>query len=179
MGGLPRGLGKVQQLLIGAFAKPRTSYTLEDLFYITYPEAESFERKHRVAIKRAATTICERTGWEAMRRYTRGQAYVYFDPCDLISYASARLKCQEYRYQSQDRWIRRFNPVLDEEINSKLEKGGSYYDYICEGGAWWRHTKMAQAKRDGDTAKYLHLKAENDRMLEQWLSGANAAFRKE
>ena len=75
---------------------------MEDLFYITYPEAFKIERKHRVSINRAASNVCERTGWDKMRRDNRGGGLIYFDPCDLISYASARLKCSDYGYQSQD-----------------------------------------------------------------------------
>ena len=165
---MSRGAGRVEQAIFAAFSVVGTSYTVEDLFNHAYPDAPQLERKHRVAIKRAASNVCLKTGWTTLRRDNRGGGYIYYDPCDVISYASARLKGREYRYQSQDKWIRRFNPMTDEEISSQLEAGGNNYDLIVEGGTWWKHSRMAQAKRDGDDATYSQLKAENDAALAAW-----------
>lgn len=150
------------------------SYTVEDLFKHAYPDAAQLERKHRVAIKRAASNACLKTGWTTLKRDNRGGGYIYYDPCDVISYASARLKGREYRYQSQDKWIRRFNPTTDEEISSQLEVGGESYDLVVEGDTWWKHSRMAQAKQDGDDATYSHLKAENDAALAAWAGAFKA-----
>ena len=115
---MSRGAGRVEQAILAAFAVVGMSYTVEDLFKHAYPDASQLERKHRVAIKRAASNACLKTGWTTWRRDNRGGGYIYYDPCDVISYASARLKGSDYRYQSQDKWIRRFNPTTDEEIIS-------------------------------------------------------------
>jgi hypothetical protein len=174
-GKVSRGAGKIEQAITKSFLlSVGKSFTVEDLFHITYPEAFKIERKHRVSINRAASNVCERTGWDKMRRDNRGGGLIYFDPCDVISYASARLKCSEYRYQSQDKWVRRYNPVTDEQIFSQLEPGGKIYDLVTEGGTWWRHTEMARAKRDEDGFKYNKLKQENDLEIEAWAS----AFKK-
>ena len=165
---MSRGAGRVEQAIFAAFSVVGTSYTVEDLFKDAYPDSPQLERKHRVAIKRAASNACLKTGWTTWRRYNRGGGYIYYDPCDVISYASARLKGTDYRYQSQDKWIRRFNPTTDEEITSQLEVGGKSYDLVVEGGTWWTHARMAQAKRDGDDATYSYLKAENDAALAAW-----------
>ena len=149
---MSRGAGRVEQAIFAAFSVVGTSYTVEDLFKYAYPDAAQLERKHRVAIKRAATNACLKTGWTTCRRDNRGGGYIYYDPCDVISYASARLKGRELRYQSQDKWIRRFNPTTDEEISSKLEVGGENYALVVEGGTWWKYARMARAKRDGDDA---------------------------
>ena len=168
-GKVSRGAGKIEQAIINSFLlSVGKSFTVEDLFYITYPEAFKIERKHRVSINRAASNVCERTGWDKMRRDNRGGGLIYFDPCDVISYASARLKCSDYGYQSQDKWVRRYNPVTDEQIFSQLEPGGRNYDLVTEGGTWWRHTEMARAKRDEDGVKYNKLKQENDLAFEAW-----------
>lgn len=165
---MSRGAGRVEQAILAVFSVVGMSYTVEDLFKCAYPDAVQFERKHRVAIKRAASNACLKTGWTTWRRDNRGGGYIYYDPCDVISYASARLKGSDYRYQSQDKWIRRFNPMTDEEIFSQLEVGGKNYDLVAEGGTWWKHSRMAQAKRDGDDATYSSLKAENDAALAAW-----------
>ena len=171
---MSRGAGRVEQAILAAFAVVGMSYTVEDLFNHAYPDASQLERKHRVAIKRAASNACFKTGWTTWRRDNRGGGYIYYDPCDVISYASARLKGSDYRYQSQDKWIRRFNSTTDEEIISQLEVGGKNYDLVVEGGTWWKHTRMAQAKRDGDDATYSQLKAENDAALAAWAAAFKA-----
>ena len=171
---MSRGAGRVEQAIFAAFSVVGMSYTVEDLFKHAYPDAAQLERKHRVAIKRAASNACLKTGWTTWRRDNRGGGYIYYDPCDVISYASARLKGTDYRYQSQDKWIRRVNPTTDEEIASQVEVGGKKYDLVVEGGTWWKHSRMAQAKRDGDDATYSQLKAENDAALAAWA----AAFKR-
>ena len=171
---MSRGAGRVEQAIFAAFSVVGMSYTVVDLFKHAYPDAAQLERKHRVAIKRAAYNSCLKTGWTTLRRDNRGGGYIYYDPCDVISYASARLKGREYRYQSQDKWIRRFNPTTDEEISSQLEVGGESYDLVVEGGTWWKHSRMAQAKQDGDDATYSHLKAENDAALAAWAGAFKA-----
>jgi hypothetical protein len=168
-GKVSRGAGKIEQAITKSFLlSVGKSFTVEDLFHITYPEAFKIERKHRVSINRAASNVCERTGWDKMRRDNRGGGLIYFDPCDVISYASARLKCSDYCYQSQDKWVRRYNPTTDEQIFSQLEPGGRNYDLVTEGGTWWRHAEMARAKRDEDGVKYNKLKQENDLAFEAW-----------
>ena len=112
---MSRGAGRVEQAIFAVFSVVGMSYTVEDLLKHAYPDAAQLERKHRVAIKRAASNACLKTGWTTSRRSNRGGGYIYYDPYDVISYASARIKGTDYRYQSQDKWIRRFNPTTDEE----------------------------------------------------------------
>lgn len=163
---MSRGAGRVQRIIEEAFSVPEKSYTLLDLFRYAYPEAECLEKKHQVAIKRAAAKVCLKTGWKTWRRDTRGGGYIYYNPCDLISYATARLKATETRYQSWDRWIRKFNPKTDEDILASLAEGGQYHKFIVEGGAWWRFVQIAIAERDGDEDTFRKLKAEADAALE-------------
>ena len=93
-----------------------------------------------------------------MRKDTQGGGYIYYDPCDLISYATARLKGDMLnRYQHP-----RYRGQTDADILSELEVGGKSYNLIAEGGDWWRHVRMAQARRDGDDTTYQALKAQND-----------------
>ena len=39
--------------------------------------------------------------------------------------------------------------MTDEEIHSMLEVGGKENHLVVEGGTWWKHARLAQAKRDG------------------------------
>lgn len=175
---MSKGPGRIEQAILQAFAVSGVSYTVEDLFYLAYPEAPSMERKHRVAIKRACANICARTGWKKWRKDSRGGGYIYYDPCDVISYASARVKGMEGRYQSQDKWVRRHNPVTDADISAQISEGGRYYEDVIEGGVWWKHARMAQAKRDGDETLYRRLDGEINADLAAWASAFKGAFSK-
>lgn len=175
---MSRGAGRVQRIIEEAFSVPEKSYTLLDLFRYAYPEAEDLEKKHQVAIKRAAAKVCLKTGWKTWRRDTRGRGYVYYDPCDLISYATARLKADERNYQSQDWWIREFNPKTDEDILASLAEGGRHHKLIVEGGTWWRFVQIAIAERDGDEDTFRKLKGEADAEFEAWANAFSNAFKR-
>ena len=134
---MSRGAGRVEQAILHLFSVNGQSYTVEDLFHHAYSDAPQLERKHRVAIKRAASNACLKTGWMTWRRDSRGRGYIYYDPCDVLSYASARLKGEDYWYQSRGCSS---NPTTDAEIYSRLKEGGRHYDRIAEGGTCLLYT---------------------------------------
>lgn len=114
---MSKGPGRIEQAILQAFAVSGVSYTVEDLFSLAYPEAPSMERKHRVAIKRACANICAHTGWKTWRKDSRGGGYIYYDPCDVISYASARIK----------------GMTASEQLYRRIS-GADIYAQISEGG---------------------------------------------
>jgi len=163
---MSRGAGRVERCILEAFSVPEKSYSVEDLFHLAYPNESRMERKHRVAIKRACVNVCAKTGWDKLRRDTRGGGYIYYDPCDVISYALARLKQMDNLYGRR---------LTDEEIYPMLVEGGKNYELVSEGGAWLRHTQMARAKRDGDEVTYQKLQAEQEASIAALSSGARQA----
>ena len=173
---MSKGHGRVERVLLEAFGVSGRSYTVEDLFHLAYPDAPTLERKHRGAIKRAASNVSAKTGWKTWRRSNRGGGYIYYDPCDLISYATARIKAHEGRYQCEDKWVRKFNPTTDEDVLASLAEGGRNHELIVEGGSWWRFVQIAIAKRDGDEATRQRLQAEADAKFEAWANSFRAAF---
>jgi hypothetical protein len=175
---MSKGPGRVEQAILKAFGESAKSYTVEDLFHLAYPDASTMELKHRVAIKRACSNVCARTSWKALRKDNRGGGYIYYDPCDVISYASARIKGMESRYQSQDPWVRLYNPMSDAHIYAQMSEGGRYYEYVVEGGTWWKHARLAQAERDGDEALHRKLDEELKAEFAAWANAFKSAFSK-
>lgn len=175
---MSRGAGRVEKAILQAFGESGKSYTVEDLFFLAYPDASTMERKHRIAIKRACANVCDRTGWKTWRKDSRGGGYIYYDPCDVISYASARIKGMETRYQSHDPWIRRHNPMRDANIYAQMTEGGRHYEDVVEGGTWWKHARMAQAKRDGDEALHQQLDEEIKADFAAWAGAFQRTFSK-
>ena len=96
----------------------------------------------------------------------------------MTSYASARLKGMESRYQAQDKWVRRHNPVNDADIHAQMSEGGRYYENVVEGGTWWKHARMAQAKRDSDEALYQKLDNELKAEFAAWANAFKGSFSK-
>lgn len=168
---MSKGPGRIEQAILQAFGVSGVSYTVEDLFYLAYPEVPLMERKHRVAIKRACANICARTAWKTWRKDSRGGGYIYYDPCDVISYASARVKGMTASEQLYRR-------ISGADIYAQISEGGRYFEYVIQGGAWWKHARMAQAKRDGDEALYRKLAGEINADLAAWASAFKGAFSK-
>lgn len=166
---MSKGPGRTERAILQAFGVSGVSYTVEDLFSLAYPKAPSMERKHRVAIKRACANICARTGWKTRRKDSRGGGYIYYDPCDVISYASARVKGMTASEQLYRR-------ISGADIYAQISEGGRYYRYVVEGGTWWKHARMAQAKRDGDETLHRRLDGEIKAYLAAWASAFKGAF---
>lgn len=160
---MSKGPGRVERVILEAFGVSGRSYTVEDLFYLAYPDAPTLERKHRGAIKRAASNVSAKTGWKTWRRRNRGGGYIYYDPCDLISYSTTRLKADGF-YRST------------EEILTSLAEGGRNHELIVEGGTWWRFVQIAIAERDGDEVTRQRLQAEADAEFEAWANPFRTAF---
>ncbi len=68
----------------------------------------------------------------------------------------ARLKSFSYRTKDKRRSLRE----NEADLRAKIAPGGSDYELIVPGGAWWRHVEERIAKRDGDIDKVERLKAE-------------------
>jgi hypothetical protein len=85
-----------------------------------------------------------------------GGTLIFFDQYCVLSYAMARLKSFSYRTKDKRRSLRE----NEADLRAKIAPGGSDYELIVPGGAWWRHVEERIAKRDGDIDKVERLKAE-------------------
>jgi hypothetical protein len=165
---MSRGSGRIERAIIEAFKDdPDNAFTVAELYDRIYPDAEWFDKKHRVAIIRAATSLKRRwpdLGWTYSGNL--GGQKVFFDAANIMSWAMARLKADQFlNYDNQDRRTRRWtNGASEDGLYASLLEGGKHHHCIVEGGAWRLHRDMWIAERDGDTARVQELQAEQDRI---------------
>jgi len=161
---MSRGLGRIERAIVVVFtAEPDNAFTVGELCERIYPDCERIDpdyscvdKKHRVAVIRAAQSLSRRwpdLGW----RYSQwlGREKIFFNADSVMSFAMARLKGDQFEYGGE------------EKLRSSLLEGGKNHEHIVEGGAWRRHRDMWLAKRDGDTARLKELEAEQERDLNQ------------
>jgi hypothetical protein len=165
---MSRGSGRIEQAIIAAFtAEPDNAFTVAELCDRIYPEAGYVDKKHRVAIIRAAKSLSRRwpdLGWR--KSETLGGQTIYFNADSVMSFAMARLKGDNLEnYDNQDPRVA--GGTSEEELRASLLKGGKYHKYIVKGGAWRRHRDMWIAERDVDTARLKELEAEQEREMDQ------------
>jgi DNA (cytosine-5)-methyltransferase 1 len=64
---MSRGRGRIERAIAAAFeAEPRRAFSVEALARIAYPDIEGVEKRHRVAVIRAAENIARRMGWKRL-----------------------------------------------------------------------------------------------------------------
>jgi hypothetical protein len=80
----------------------------------------------------------------------------------------ARLKSDRFsHYRNNDARLRWscLQPKTEQDLRATLMEGGSNHKHVVPGGAWWQHTEIWKAERDGDTKRAEKLKAEINRSL--------------
>jgi hypothetical protein len=87
---MSRGPGKIQRAVIAVFeAEPENGFLLSELCERVYRGINRVEKKHLVAVARAAHGI----PWLAhMKRDTLGGELVFYNPASVVAYGIARLK---------------------------------------------------------------------------------------
>jgi hypothetical protein len=163
---MSRGPGKIERAIEAVFAaEPDDAFTTADLCDWVYPALNRVEKKHRVAVIRAAMNVCGRTGWGCYRTESLGGTLVFYNPFDVMSYAIGRTKADFFtNYRNNDRRMVYYRGTTTEGIRGTFEPGGKKHDMIVEGGHWWRHVQLNIAARDGDTSERAQaLQAEQDR----------------
>jgi hypothetical protein len=175
---MSRGPGQVQRAIMAAFAaEPDNAFLLCELCERVYPGVNRIEKKHRVAVARAANAIKTLDHW---KRETLGGELVFYDPLNVMSYAVARLKSDSLgpgaAYRNNDYrpvprrtfWgrditsYRQYDISSDKIFREMLAPGGEYHKDIVEGGAWWLHTEMHRAEKRGDRKTLKRLQAEQE-----------------
>ena len=162
---MSRGPGKIERAIEAVFAaEPDDAFTTADLCDRVYPGLNMVEKKHRVAVIRAAKKVFGRTGWDCYRTEALGGTLVFYNPFDVMSNAIGRTKADMLiNYRNNDKRIDHWRTTA-EGIRGTFEPGGKEHHMIVEGGHWWRHVQINIAARDGDTSERAQaLKAEQDR----------------
>lgn len=160
---MSRGPGRVERAILAAFAaEPDNAFTTDDLCQRAFPTVNRVEKKHRVAVFRAAKKRPE-VGYLIPLDRLGGQ-YVFFDPYNVISYAMARLKAGGADVAAQ---CRNNDPreiehrrMSEADLRAMLAEGGKAHGEILPGGIAWKHVHWWTALRDGDEKKIAQFKAE-------------------
>jgi len=158
---MSRGPGKIERIIRAVFAaEPDNAFTTEDLCDRAYPGVNRIEKKHRVAVLRAAQQLEARGDaiW-CIKGDGLGGTLIFFNPYHLPSYAMARLKTTSW-YRTHDTRRSRYEPWDETRLRAKLAPGGDDRKHIDEGGVWWRHVEIHKAVRDGDTERAEALRHE-------------------
>lgn len=156
------GPGRIGRAIIAAFAaEPDNAFVTEELITRAYAGLDKIEKKHRVAVLRAAKSLSVTIpciSW--LRSGGPGRRLVFFDRYRVLSFAMARLKA-DGGYKPSDRQT---TPGRSEDdLRAELRRGGRHHTYIVEGGAWWRYVQQSIAERDGDSQMGARMEAENIR----------------
>ena len=154
---MSRGPGRVERAIHEIWTNsPDDAFIVEDLA-AAYPDINSVEKKHRVAVLRAAYKVATRLNWSYMNCERPGSHVVFYNPISLRSYAIS-LWFRDFLYQSMtlaeighffDSGERRVGR-LDERNRPLIEPGGT----------WWRHVEIEKARRAGDQQTVDLLRAE-------------------
>lgn len=167
---MSRGPGRIERAIEAAFTDgPDDAYTTEDLIDRAYSGVNRAEKKHRVAVIRAAKKVSDRMDWECFRTEALGGTLVFWNPYDVMSYAIGRIKADMFvSYRSNDRRVLDHHRRTADDIRAMLAPGGKYHPHVVEGGAWWRHVQLNIARRDGDMSETAQaLQAEQDKVSRQ------------
>ena len=194
---MSKGPGRIERAIADILdGEADNAFTTEDLCERVYPGVNRVEKKHRVAVLRAANGLVKRrdnTGcWWGENL---GRTRVYFNIDNVMSYAMARLKTDQFNHyrSNDDRW---FTPApkwfrdgmgfkkgyqyqwprsSEAELRAQLAEGGRDHKNVVPGGVWWKHTQSAiaemEAKRVGDTKRVEEIIAKREADLEAFLAG--------
>src|SRR5262249_8004802 len=144
---MSKGPGRIQRAIMAAFeAEPDNAFTTVELCERAYPAARVWEKKHRIAVMRAAKKIPK---LDHEQSDTLGGQLVFYDPFNVMSYAMARLKADTFNnYRNEDLRIRW--PERTEADLRKILADDRHRKLVAKGGAWWLNTEKAKAEARGD-----------------------------
>jgi hypothetical protein len=190
---MSKGPGRIERAIAAILdAEPDNAFTTEDLCERVYSGVNRVEKKHRVAVLRAANRLVKRrdnTGYQ--RCDNLGRTHVYFNIDNVMSYGMARLKADSFnhyrsnddRYFTPSAFLRRhmgfkkgyqyqWHRSSEAELRAELAEGGKEHKNVVPGGVWWKHTQHAiaemKARRVGDTKRLEEIAAERKADFEKW-----------
>jgi hypothetical protein len=199
---MSRGPGRIERAIAAILdGEADNAFTTEDLCERVYSGVNRVEKKHRVAVLRAVNKLVKRrdnTG--CMRCENLGGTRVYFNIDNVMSYAMAQLKTDQFNHyrSNDDRYFtpksKRFRDAMgfkkgyvyqwprssEAELRAELAEGGQNHKHVVPGGAWWKHTQWdvaeMEAKRVGDTKRLEEIAAERKADWEAFEQGLLAGL---
>lgn len=165
---MSKGPGRIERAIEESLVgNPDQAPTTEELCEVAYPGLNQVEKKHRVAVIRAAKNVCLRVpGWGYSISEAHGGTLIWWNRFSVTSYALLKIKKDWLaRYRSNDPRIPPSNRLTPEQARSMIEPGGKYHHEVVAGGHWHRHVRLWTIERDGDTSpEALAFKADSDRI---------------
>ncbi len=137
---MSKGPGRVGRAIEAALAaEPDNAFTVEDLCDRVYV-GERIEKKHRVAVIRAAKRVADRNDNIAITQSVHlGSALIFYHRYNVMSYAMAQLKGLS-SYRTKD--IRRLDTNWDESHLRAMIAGGIAHQHVVPGAVWWRNVEI-------------------------------------
>jgi len=202
---MSKGPGRIERAIAAALdAEPDGAFTTDDLCDRVYRGVNRIEKKHRVAVLRAASNLMKRRDNTGMMQADNlGGTNVYYNINNVMSYALARLKadCLNHYRSNDDRWfspdqkprwfreamgfkkgyVYRNHRSTEAELRAELAAGGRNHKHVVPGSVWWKDTQdaIAQlgAERAGDTTRLEQLRAEAKEANEAALAKSTAEIK--
>ncbi|MGU3536816.1 hypothetical protein [Methylobacterium sp. A54F] len=138
-------------------AQPSATFSIADLGPIAYPGLNQVEKRHRVAILRAADKVGKRLWWSGLRSERPGGPIIYCNLLDVRSYTLGRLRADHVAGAEP---LDRLESLLEEPRFGDPRRHWSQWDRMQPGGAYWIHVEMAKARKTGDLAEVERLRVE-------------------
>ncbi len=169
---MSKGPGRIERAIDAILdAEPESAFTVEKLCERVYPDTNGVEKKHRVAVIRAAKNLLVRRPevvWQ--RGEGLGKTLSLCRRDNFASYAIGKVKCECRQYRTNDpryTFGRKRTVARDEADEAEVRETGAALmrDRSDPRYLWYREVQMFLAKRDGDTDKLAQLKAEEERVI--------------
>lgn len=153
---MSRGPGRIERAIEAAFrAEPSRAFTVEALALVVFRGINRIEKKHRVAVLRAAHSVAERSGWRVMRE----GGLSFYNPVELRSYAQAML-----RFHARGDTARGITAGLERNLYALDDPSikVDWRQYMEPGSSWWEVVEIERCRRSGDHARADELQAKRD-----------------
>jgi hypothetical protein len=134
---MSRGPGYVERAIEELFtSSPTQAFSTDELVAAVYPGVNRIEKKHRVAVLRAADKVAKRLRWEKQQceRFGwggEGRGSIYFNKLDVHSYAIGRMRAD---------FVHAGESVS--ALETRIAPDGDHAEYVAHGGSWWIHVQQ-------------------------------------
>lgn len=139
---MSKGPGRLERLITETFTNnPSETYTIKQLSILAYPGVNRIEKKHTVAVARAARKVAYDMWWDTGAVWNEaGGPIVYYNRCNLKSYAIGNFGYRGWGRGDLSEW---YDAIGSEEGDSR------YADDIRPGGFMHDRVSRCIAARDG------------------------------
>lgn len=155
---MSRGPGRIERAIEAAFtASPDDAFSVSELGAFAYPGLNRVEKRHRVAILRAADKVGRRLWWAGRTSERPGGAVIYFNLLNVRSYTLGHLRRDLVNGSAP---MEQLLDLMEPPQFGDPWRSRNQWDRMQPGGAWWLHVEMNKAQKAGDLAEVERLRAE-------------------